>query len=615
MIGEGNHMCYREKQAFHQSPARTDDEDKHIQDVISRDGYTLESTGSYTQIQDESTISELEQELINGMKKLEILDVDKLPEKIQQTEQRIKDYPEDDREKHAEKEIQVLRQLQHLTLVDGTITTLKSSGSVEDCTSALKHCRLDQQLVNGLEKLKILDENKLPEKIQQTEQRIKDYREDDTEKGAKEQMQILSQLQHLTLVDDTIKKLKSTRSVEGSSILMKPGRLQQESSAIPKFCLTSSDQKVESNDQPTTSGGNKRSNSNYASDQSAKRCRAASPKSSTPQFFVPLRDVVPVCVNPLMDNIRNKYRRLCGWTRRGFPGTHPVCMHRGNYDMILQSSYLISWKSVGKRYMMLIEDKDKVYMLDQGDNLFSVDHIQFPCDAEYTSHLKDTLVDGEFIIDNADGSNEPSFWINDIITYNGQNVSKKTFPQRLTLIFQSIVNIRNKAIGNGHIKKATQPFSIRNKYFFGLSEVNNLLSRNFIETIPHEIDGLLFLPEKDAYKSGECLRVLKWKENETIEFRLKITVNSSKISGLPEKNADLFLNHENDPYATMRYLPNLEQYDNKIISCSYKDSQWHFHRLRDDRPCPNSKQTAKSVIDAVKRPVTRETLCGLRKDE
>ncbi|CAF4242247.1 unnamed protein product, partial [Rotaria magnacalcarata] len=282
MIGEGNHMCYREKQAFHQSPARTDDEDKHIQDVISRDGYTLESTGSYTQIQDESTISELEQELINGMKKLEILDVDKLPEKIQQTEQRIKDYPEDDREKHAEKEIQVLRQLQHLTLVDGTITTLKSSGSVEDCTSALKHCRLDQQLVNGLEKLKILDENKLPEKIQQTEQRIKDYREDDTEKGAKEQMQILSQLQHLTLVDDTIKKLKSTRSVEGSSILMKPGRLQQESSAIPKFCLTSSDQKVESNDQPTTSGGNKRSNSNYASDQSAKRCRAASPKSSTP---------------------------------------------------------------------------------------------------------------------------------------------------------------------------------------------------------------------------------------------------------------------------------------------------------------------------------------------
>ncbi|CAF3647715.1 unnamed protein product [Rotaria socialis] len=590
MFAEGNRMSYREKQTFHQSPTRTDDED-------------------------ESTISELEQELINGMKKLEIPNVDKLPEKIQQTQQRIKDYPENDREKHAEKEIQVLRQLQHLTLVDGTITTLKSSGSVEDCTNALKHCRLDQQLVNGLEKLKILDENKLPEKIQQTEQRIKDYREDDTEKGAKEQMQILSQLQHLTLVDDTIKKLKSTRSVEGSSILMKPGRLQQESSAIPNFCLTSSDQKVESNDQPTTSGGNKRSNSNYVSDQSAKRCRAASPKSSTPQFFVPLRDVVPVCVNPLMDNIRNKYRRLCGWTRRGFPGTHPVCMHRGNYDIILQSSYLISWKSVGKRYMMLIEDKDKVYMLDQGDNLFSVDHIQFPCDAEYTSHLKDTLVDGEFIIDNADGSNEPSFWINDIIMYNGQNVSKKTFPQRLTLIFQSIVNIRNKVIGNSHIKKATQPFSIRNKYFFGLSEVNSLLSRNFIETIPHEIDGLLFLPEKDAYKSGECLRVLKWKENETIEFRLKITVNSSKISGLPEKNADLFLNHENNPYATMRYLPNLEQYDNKIISCSYKDSQWHFHRLRDDRPCPNSKQTAKSVIDAVKRPVTRETLCDLKKDQ
>lgn len=265
--------------------------------------------------------------------------------------------------------------------------------------------------------------------------------------------------------------------------------------------------------------------------------------------------------------------------------------------------------------MMLIEEEDKVYMLDQGDNVFSIDHIQFPRDAEYTSHLKDTLVDGEFIIDNADGSEEPTFWINDIITYNGQNVSTKTFPHRLTLIFQSIVNIRNKAISNGHIKKIMQPFSIRNKYFFGLSEVNDLLSRNFIETIPHEIDGLLFLPEKDSYKSGECLRVLKWKENETVEFRLVITPNSSEINAFIEKKANLFLNQQNTRFATMRYLPYLEQYDNKIISCSYRDSQWHFHRLRDDRPYPNSEKTAMGVINAAKISVTRKALCDLIKDQ
>ncbi|CAF1080090.1 unnamed protein product [Didymodactylos carnosus] len=169
--------------------------------------------------------------------------------------------------------------------------------------------------------------------------------------------------------------------------------------------MHSSGYKVESNDQCTTRGYNKRSYSNDASDQSAKRFCEALQSASAPQFFVRLREVRTVYEPPLLA-IQQKYRRLCGWHRRGFPGSHPVCMHRENYEMILQSSYMVTWKSVGKRYMMLIEEKDKVYMLDQGDNVFAIDHIQFPCNAEYTSHLKDTLVDGELVIDNVDGSDK-----------------------------------------------------------------------------------------------------------------------------------------------------------------------------------------------------------------
>jgi hypothetical protein len=63
----------------------------------------------------------------------------------------------------------------------------------------------------------------------------------------------------------------------------------------------------------------------------------------------------------------------------------------------------------------------------------------------------------------------------------------------------------------------------------------------------------------------------------------------------------------------MPYLPTLQEYDNKIISCSYENGQWHFYRLRDDRPCPNSKQSAKGVIDAIQRQVTKEALCDLIK--
>ncbi len=337
--------------------------------------------------------------------------------------------------------------------------------------------------------------------------------------------------------------------------------------ALPERCGTSSGHEVESNDDFITSEGNKRLCSNDASDQSAKRFRKS---SKAPEFFVRLPEVRPVWSKPLRDNIQEKYRGLCGWTQKGFPGSHPARMHRGNYERILQSPYMVTWKSVGKRYMMLIKGKDELYMLDQGDYLFSVDHIQFPFDAEYTSHLEDTLVDGEFVIDNVDGLFKPTLWISDIITYNGQDVSKKPLPDRLKLISQSIVTIRDNAIRKGHIKKTTQPFLIRKKEFVGLSEANKLFRPKSLANIPHKVEALFFLPEKDPYTPGECQDVLKWKENEMIEFRLKIIPNASNRGALPEKNAHLFLccKKVDTLYDTMPYSPDLEQYDNEIISCS-----------------------------------------------
>jgi mRNA-capping enzyme len=385
--------------------------------------------------------------------------------------------------------------------------------------------------------------------------------------------------------------------------------------AYSERCLTSCDYQMESNDQSNTSEGNKRSCWNYASGQPAKRFREAPQGSSVREFFLPLPEVMPVRHKSLRENIQQKYRQFCRWTRPGFPGSHPVQMHCGNYEVILQSPYMVTWKPSGKRYMMLIKKENEVYMLDLGNSLFSVDHIQFPCDAEYTRHLTDTLVDGELVKDKVNGSNKARFFINDIITYKGTDVSSKPFPDRLELISQSIVNMHNNAISNGYIKKRTQPFSIGTKDFFGLSEMNKLRSPKYLASIPHEVEGFFFLPEKDPYTPGECPYVFKWEENATIKFRLEIFDKFSMTAAHPEKEAQLFLNRMPIPFATMRYLPNLEKYDKKIISCYYRNSQWHVYRLRHDRWCPNSEKTANSVMEAVQRPVTRENLRDLIKNQ
>jgi hypothetical protein len=223
IIAEGHRMCNREEQTFGQSSNRIDEEDKHFQqsrflDIHSRDGFTLEST-----------ISELEQELINGMAKLEIQNVNNLSEKIQQTEKRIKDCREVDSKEDAEKEIENLTQLKHLTILDDMFTKLKLTQSVEDSSSVMKLCQLEQELINGLATLKVDDVNNLSEKIQQTEERIKECREVDRKEDANKEMEILKQLKHLTILEVEITKLKSTQSVEGSSSAVKPRRFERES--------------------------------------------------------------------------------------------------------------------------------------------------------------------------------------------------------------------------------------------------------------------------------------------------------------------------------------------------------------------------------------------------
>jgi len=44
-----------------------------------------------------------------------------------------------------------------------------------------------------------------------------------------------------------------------------------------------------------------------------------------------------------------------------------------------------------------------------------------------------------------------------------------------------------------------------------------------------------------------------------------------------------------NPSASMRYSPTLDQYDNQIIECSYRNNEWNFYRSRPDKKYPNTQ--------------------------
>ncbi|CAF4566348.1 unnamed protein product, partial [Didymodactylos carnosus] len=83
----------------------------------------------------------------------------------------------------------------------------------------------------------------------------------------------------------------------------------------------------------------------------------------------------------------------------------------------VQSPYMVSWKADGTRYMMLIEEQDKIYMFDRDNNAFHIPHLHFPKDSDLNSHITDTLVDGELVSDKVNGTIVPRYLIYDIVTY------------------------------------------------------------------------------------------------------------------------------------------------------------------------------------------------------
>ncbi|UJR22696.1 hypothetical protein I4U23_025732 [Adineta vaga] len=374
------------------------------------------------------------------------------------------------------------------------------------------------------------------------------------------------------------------------------------------WCLTNSDDEDEPNERPVATGGVKRPASNFY-EQSNKRSHVE-PQKTNPQFAVNLPGVTPICTQSLMTSIQLKCQRMCEWNGRGFPGSQPVSMDNTNYKLIIQSPYMVSWKADGTRYMMLIEDENKIYMFDRDNTVFEISHLRFPYDAEYTRHLTNTLVDGELVLDNVNGTKVPRFLIYDIIIYENENVGKKPFRERLDIIRRSIIDTRNQAITKGRIDRSRDPFSIRNKDFWDLSTLHKLVGTKFRSQIAHEVDGLIFQPEMDPYTVGRSPRVLKWKEDNTIDFRLKI-VTEEKAGQLSEKKAYLFVNGMKPPFAGMRYHHNLRQYNNKIIECSFINNEWQFHRERTDKSFPNAKDTAFGAVRALEEPITKEILCSL----
>ena len=260
--------------------------------------------------------------------------------------------------------------------------------------------------------------------------------------------------------------------------------------------------------------------------------------------------------------------------------------------------------------MMLIDGKDEHYFIDRDNCVYKISGLTFLHRKEKRP-IEDTVIDGEMVIDTVDGKKMPRFLIYDIIRYEGQEVGKCNFSLRLTCIEKELVGARNTFITEGVIDKTKEPFSIRKKQFWDVSEAAlvKLLGDEFKAQLAHEPDGLIFQPSRDPYKAGREDSVLKWKpaNMNSVDFKLKI-VKESGLGMLPRTVGQLYVGGMDRPFSEMKVKGEVKNMNNKIIECKFENNQWVFMRERTDKSFPNGYNTAIGVCNSIKEPVTTEIL-------
>lgn len=214
------------------------------------------------------------------------------------------------------------------------------------------------------------------------------------------------------------------------------------------------------------------------------------------------------------------------------------------------------------------------------------------------------------VIDRAEGREYPRYLAYDVVTYDGRDVSKLSFyPDRYNIIEKEIMGGRHRALKEGRLRREREPFSVRLKQFWDLTQANSLLSEKFAKQLGHEPDGLIFQPAKEPYVPGQCPEVLKWKplSMNSVDFKLKIITESGE-GILPRKVGQLYVGGLEVPFDQMKITKATKELNNKIVECNYENGQWLFMRERTDKSFPNSFKTAQAVFQSIRDPVTTERL-------
>ncbi|CDI98241.1 mrna capping enzyme [Echinococcus multilocularis] len=343
-------------------------------------------------------------------------------------------------------------------------------------------------------------------------------------------------------------------------------------------------------------------------------------------------------VSSLSEVIRREPLSLplnCDSTLR-FRGSQPVSMTRRNARLIVDNPYVVTYKSDGIRYLMLVHGPRRVYLIDRGNFVYKVGCLEFPTVSwlqkalkarqnntapsdfmtEPGGHLVNTLLDGELVAFDNTPDRPIKFLVFDAVVIQGYPCGREPFASRLNYIERFIICPRNDAGHKELVNFTKQTFSVRKKIFYPLGYVPKLIIPNR-EELQHETDGLIFQPAgpQDAYVLGTCNETLKWKPPElnTIDFRCRIHFHTA-LAEVSRYVGELYLSGSSVPSAHLARVTSQDQdLNGKIVEC-YVDPTiqgWKVLRVRTDKTEPNHLSVGRLIMESILYPVKADDVIRL----
>lgn len=300
-----------------------------------------------------------------------------------------------------------------------------------------------------------------------------------------------------------------------------------------------------------------------------------------------------------------------GYTQ--FPGSHPVSLNSENLQLLRQRYYFATWKADGTRYMMLIM-RDGCFLIDRN---FCFRRVQMRFPHKSLEGLHDmTLIDGEMIIDKVpDSGLKRRYLAYDLMALDGVSKTKLPFSERWRMLEDEIIRPRyhekkqfeSGAKSNPFYKYDMELFSVRRKDFWLLYTVKKLL-KEFIPSLCHDADGLIFQGWDDPYVTRTHEGLLKWKypNMNSVDFLFELTNDNRQLVFLYERGKKKLMD------GARIVFPDVDPSSapGRIVECSWnKEEQcWTCMRIRSDKSTPNDINTYRKVMRSITDNITEEKL-------